>query len=378
MENDGFYMYEQEFDSITQVDGKAVAEQMKRHTVNCSIDPDREFVPSNYLISPFNSTDKFMSNAYFLTTAQQKIKEEIFAELEALPFMCFSISANAGTGKTLLLYDIAKSMINSGQNITIIHCGILNEGHLKLKETYGWDIHPIKDVNSFTVTSMLSGCSMLLVDEAQRIREHQLELIVKTAMEKSVPIIFSYDVKQYLRENEGRDIKEYLEEQFPAVKLSTKKLTTKIRTNKELASFITNLFSIGKSRDNLNYDCVTIEYMDDMMTLTSYIYFLKKNGWMPLTFTTSSYDPDPYSTLSVIGEKNAHNVIGQEFSKVVFVMDQNFKYNEANRLTARKGYYSPDGMLYQIVTRVIDELKIIVLDNPELYLKLLEIKSLGS
>jgi len=50
----------------------------------------------------------------------------------------------------------------------------------------------------------------------------------------------------------------------------------------------------------------------------------------------------------------------------------------ANRLTARKGCYSPDGMLYQIVTRIIDELKIIVLDNPELYLKLLEIKSLGN
>lgn len=59
-------------------------------------------------------------------------------------------------------------------------------------------------------------------------------------------------------------------------------------------------------------------------------------------------------------------------------MDQNFKYNDANRLTAKKGYYSPDGMLYQIVTRVVDELKIIVLDNPELYLKLLEIKNLGT
>jgi hypothetical protein len=34
-------------------------------------------------------------------------------------------------------------------------------------------------------------------------------------------------------------------------------------------------------------------------------------------------------------------------------------------------------MLYQIVTRVVDELKIIVLNNPELYYQLLRIKSLG-
>ena len=74
--------------------------------------------------------------------------------------------------------------------------------------------------------------------------------------------------------------------------------------------------------------------------------------------------------------RNAHDVIGQEFSKVAFVMNDNFKY-DGNRLAAKRGYYSAQGMLYQIVTRVIDELKIVVLDNPSLYLKLLEIKALG-
>ena len=57
-------------------------------------------------------------------------------------------------------------------------------------------------------------------------------------------------------------------------------------------------------------------------------------------------------------------------------MDDNFRYNE-NKLSAKKGYYSAQGMLYQIVTRVVDELKIVVLDNPSLYLKLLEIKAMG-
>lgn len=378
VENDGFYMYDHASDSVIQVDGQAVAEQMQRHTVNYSIDPDREFIPSNYLISPFNSTDKFIDGAYFLTTAQQRIKEEIFTELSASPFMCFSISANAGTGKTLLLYDIAKSIIKDGGNITIIHCGILNDGHSRLIETYNWNIRAIKAVNIMTVDAILNSCSMLFVDEAQRIRSNQLELLVRTAMNKGVPIIFSYDVRQYLRDNEGRDIEEYLKEKFPSIRVSTKKLTTKIRTNKEMASFITNLFSIGKSRDYLNYSCVTVEYMSDMATLKSYIDFLKTDGWVPLTYTTSSREPDPYDTLAEIDGKNAHNVIGQEFSKVVIVMDQNFKYNDANKLMAKKGYYSPDGMLYQIVTRVIDELKIIVLDNPELYLKLLEIKNLGT
>lgn len=58
-------------------------------------------------------------------------------------------------------------------------------------------------------------------------------------------------------------------------------------------------------------------------------------------------------------------------------MDANFKYSEEGKLRARNSYYSAKGMLYQIVTRVVDELKIVVLNNPELYAKLLSIKAMG-
>lgn len=75
--------------------------------------------------------------------------------------------------------------------------------------------------------------------------------------------------------------------------------------------------------------------------------------------------------------KKAHDVIGQEFEKVVLVMDGCFKYNEDGKLMYRaENYYSLKGMLYQIVTRAVKELKIIVLNNPELFYKLLEIKYL--
>ena len=110
--------------------------------------------------------------------------------------------------------------------------------------------------------------------------------------------------------------------------------------------------------------------------MKNYLDFLDKNDWTTITYTTSQYNRDPYDFLAQFGEKNAHEVIGQEFSKVVFIMDDNFRY-EGNKLTARNGYYSAKGMLYQIVTRVVDNLKIIVLKNPALYKRLLEIKALG-
>lgn len=190
--------------------------------------------------------------------------------------------------------------------------------------------------------------------------------------------MFSFDTKQYLRDGETLNLSEYLSKNYSSVPLSNKKLTNKIRTNKAMASFITNLMTIGKSNDNLNYDCVTIEYMENLDVLKSYISFLETMGWTPITYTTSQYNPDPYDNMAAICPKTAHSVIGQEFSKVVFVMDKIFKYSEDGKLIVNGSYYSARGMLYQIVTRVIDELKIVVMDNPELYVKLLGIKSMGN
>lgn len=376
VDKDGFYEYDVEMDTINKIGANSVATCIRGHIINYSIDPDKEFIPSNYLVSPFNSPDKFMADEYFLTSAQQKIKEEIFTELKTTPFMYFSISANAGTGKTLLMYDIAKDMMRLGNNILIIHCGMINEGHKRLMESYGWKIYSIREVKEMSINSILEECSIAFIDESQRIRESQLKVIIQKSIEKHISIIFSYDVKQFLREGETRDIEGYLRENYADIKHSPKKLTTKIRTNKEMASFISNLKNIGSSKDHLNYDCVTIDYIDNITVLKEYIGFLSNNGWTALTYTTSQYSSDPYDDLSKICEKNAHDVIGQEFSKVVFVMDSNFRYS-GNKITARKSYYSAPGMLYQIVTRVVDNLKIVVFDNPDLYLKLLEIKAMG-
>lgn len=119
VENDGFYQYNDEHDAIVKIKAEAVANCLKEQAVDYTIDPDKEFIPSNYLISPFNSTEQFVAGEYFLTSAQQKIKDEIQSELTLSPFMFFCISANAGTGKTLLMYDIAKEQMAAGKKIKL-------------------------------------------------------------------------------------------------------------------------------------------------------------------------------------------------------------------------------------------------------------------
>lgn len=377
VENDGFYQYDVANDAVLKIQAETVANSMKKQTVDYTIDPDKEFVPSNYLISPFNSTDQFIAGEYFLTSAQQRVKDEIQNELERSPLTFFCISANAGTGKTLLMYDIAKEQISAGKNVKIIHCGLLNNGHQKLQNDYGWDIVSIRTIPNDKNCLNLDGYDYIFVDESQRIRELQLKALTEKAIEKKIPIFFSFDTKQYLRSGETLNLSEYLERAYPQITTSTKKLTNKIRTNKSMASFITNLMNIGKSHDNLSYNCITVEYMDNYNVLKSYISFLETMGWTPITYTTSQRTTDPYDKVAELCERNAHEVIGQEFSKVVFVMDENFHYGKNGELLVRYSYYSAKGMLYQIVTRVVDELKIIVINNPELYVKLLGIKAMG-
>lgn len=378
VENDGFYQYDDAQDNVVKIQAQILANSMKMQTVDYAIDPDKEFIPSNYLISPFNSTEQFIAGEYFLTSAQQKIKDEIRSELAVCPFMFFCISANAGTGKTLLMYDIAKERIAEGKKVKIVHCGLLNNGHQKLQADYGWDIVSIRAIPNNKDYVDLNGYDYVFVDESQRIRGAQLQALTQKAIEKKVPMIFSFDTKQYLRSGETLNLSDYLIEAYPRIPTATKKLTNKIRTNKAMASFITNLMNIGKSNDNLNYNCVTVEYIDNYDVLKPYIAFLETKGWTPITYTTSQHNVDPYDKVSEICEKNAHAVIGQEFSKVVFVMDENFQYADDGKLLVRHSYYSAKGMLYQIVTRVVDELKIIVFNNPELYIKLLQIKAMDN
>ena len=145
-----------------------------------------------------------------------------------------------------------------------------------------------------------------------------------------------------------------------------------------MASFITNLFNIGKSTSNLNYDAISVDYFDSIGDVKDYVHYLEsEKKWKAITYTTSHYDINQLTYLTNICSSTAHDVIGQEFDKIVFVMDKNFKYDEKGTLLAGGSYYSAKGMLYQIVTRVINQLKIIVLNNPDLYCKILEIKSMN-
>ena len=216
---------------------------------------DDLFNPSDYLVSPFNSPEKFMSEGYFLTVQQEQIYKEIQTKLSDTATNFIALTGGAGTGKTLLTYHIAKETIQRGKKVLILHCAPLNSGHQILMDEYNWSIYMPKYAPN-TI-----DFDLIIIDEAQRMYPYQFDKYIKEVRTLNKKCIFSYDEKQYLRDNEKQyHTKERIEKELLCTPY---KLTDKIRTNKEIAYFIRQLFNIKKNIPNIDYTNIELIYCKD-------------------------------------------------------------------------------------------------------------------
>ncbi len=331
---------------------------------------DELFKPTNYLVSPFNSTSKFIRDQYFLTSQQEEIKKNILTEINKVTYSILSINGQAGTGKTLLIYDIAKSL-RKNINVLIIHCGKLNLGHQQLISDFEWNIISI----SYLKKTNISQYNLIIVDETQRIRPSQLTQIFIIIKNHNQNVIFSYDENQTLRTWEtNNNIKAQIENELTFKPIE---LTTTIRTNKAIIAFVRNLFNCNSRIEKQNFKAIEFLYFSGIEQSIEYIFTIKDNEWKIINFTPSRYNVFPYDFYSLEEEPdNAHTVIGQEFDNVVAIIDEYFYYNDKRLSThnyKNKPYYHPTKMLYQILSRARNKLKLIIINNPEILNRCIEI-----
>lgn len=323
--------------------------------------PDALFDPSDYLVSPFNSTDKFLSGRFFLTHQQEEIKEKVISAIEASEQGVFiSIAGSAGTGKTLLTFDIAKDFIRRGEKPLIIHCGQLNAGHLRLQEA-GWCITRVKDQKNYD----FDDYDLIIIDEAQRIYQNQLEGIIIKSRASKCSCIFSHDKLQTLAKWE--DARDNSAKIAAIENIIEYRLSEKIRTNKEIAAFIKMLFNNKKSVSLSNDGNIEINYFNNNDDAKNYVDGLDKNAWEVLRFTPSLYNKEHHENYSEISHKTSHQVIGQEFDGVAVIIDRFFSYAENGDLVYTGGtYYASAKMLFQNITRARKKLNLVIIGNDKL------------
>lgn len=327
------------------------------------LDLNNIFKASNYLISPFNKTEQFIKDQYFLTKHQEEIMKEIMKDINKGRKL-FLIQGDAGTGKTLLTYHLAKELKRKNNNVALIHCAQINNGQYKLINNYKWNIYPIKSYSSLFEKRF----DVLIIDEVQRIKIEQFRLIKKYIDDNVTLLILSGDRKQILRNGEGGII-EILENE----QLKKFSMTKKIRTNKELADFISVMLDLTKLNDNkLTKKNINIVYFTSYEEADKYIK--TKQNYSFINYTSTLYPENGQVGFERIDYNrntvgNPHKVIGQEFENVGVLIDKHFYYDN-NKLKAHTMYnnvYSPKDMLYQAITRVIQTLEIIVVENIEVF-----------
>lgn len=318
------------------------------------VDLDKVFLPSNILVSPLNSTERFLQEDYLLTEHQENIKKAVLAYVETNTQGRFAgITGGPGTGKTLLIYDIAREIAKS-KKILMVHSGILCEGHYALNAA----LDNIKIISAKELRLReIRDVDVVIVDEAHRLYTDSLDKVERWVKRAKTICLFSYDAGQTLSSSEKR---RHTAESIDALcAQNIYKLKNKIRTNKELAIFITCLRDLTKYRDEYSFPNVTIVYEPDKTKALERAKSFESQGYTYISFTASFYNHElDYQR----GEYNTHNVIGQEFEGVCMILDYNWYYNNG-KLTGRE-HPNPDylfeQLLYQGLTRVRSKLALVI------------------
>ena len=216
----------------------------------------------------------------------------------------------------------------------------------------------------------LSKYQFILVDETHRIYEQQFNEICESVNENFQICIFSSDPEQVLSSAEKqRDIVGKIK------KLDLQKefvLSEKIRTNKEINSFILNLKNLNhRSKIPMDYRSIILNYANTVDEAQRLLKYYRANGFKFINYSKSNYNESPFAAYEE--DYDTHHVIGQEFDEVVMLMDASFFYSEDGELQGvphpTPDYLYPN-LFYQGITRVREKLAIIVVDNFELFSKI--------
>ena len=398
-----YYSFSPDIQSYVEYDGntgnveKINSEEFKRVLIEQEVsllsrdEVDALFDIKNYLVSPFNDTEKFLKQQYFLNGHQEAIVNYILEPQNNERL--FTIKGNPGTGKTLLIYHIAKLLMYFGFRVVIIHGAKLNDGQRHL-QTKGFQIKPITQLKS--TLNDAKSYDYIIIDESQRLREEsqykQVSALLDSVTENpDTKYIISLDGAQTLSKSESAANANAILSKFSELGSKQFSLKDRFRTNPDMNLFIRNLikFSVDKPIEKVKNTRrnIQIKYFGNRASANTYLHKMEDTtDWHVLNYAKSRYTVESIDSMVDCG-KVSHEVIGQEFDKVIIPMDFNFYYgpgiqekknkkgevigvNKFMFLNSTDSYYPINKMFYQNITRTREQLQIVVIENWDLYSKI--------
>lgn len=325
---------------------------------------ETKFRASHFLVSPFNNPEKYLKGEYFLTQQQAQIKSKILDSLEAGSGSCLiKITGKTGTGKSLVLYDLARELCEN-KSVCIIHGGKLTQGHIEI----GQKIKRLSVVSRESFSFDNATYDVVMFDETQRFDKGFISDVVKTARENGSSCVFGVDPEQVLTEHEMENrIGDYLDS-FDGIE--SHYLNSKIRMNEKTAEFIDSVFNLNYKSRERSFDDIEIVYAEyPNQAKEIFKYYLSK-GYTAVRVTRGD--------IPMTEKGDAGELIGKEYERVIVSVDNSFYYSSSGFLRSSKCEGSdclPEKLLYQALTRVKEKLVMVIVDNPDFFSNVMRIIS---
>ena len=243
-------------DHIVEADWDQLCLALQRQSKDYEGDIEDLFQAEMYLFSPVTEPERFLNKEYFLTSQQKDIERRILDKIRKVKSGYFWFSGLPGTGKTLLLYDIAMKL-SVHQKVCMIHCGetgkewkILHDRLLRIAFLSDSQLEECPDLKEY---------SAILVDEAHLLSVKELHRILE--LSEKHPVIFSSDDEDMISDEEMDRTMIREIEHLPDIQ--SFHLTNRIRTNAELSSFIQNMMHLPEKRIVRYYPHIQVVYAND-------------------------------------------------------------------------------------------------------------------
>ena len=318
-------------DHIVEADWDQLCLALQRQSKDYEGDIEDLFQAEMYLFSPVTEPERFLNKEYFLTSQQKDIERRILDKIQKVKYGYFWFSGLPGTGKTLLLYDIAMKL-SVHQKVCMIHCGetgkewkILHDRLLRIAFLSDSQLEECPDLKEY---------SAILVDEAHLLSVKELHRILE--LSEKHPVIFSSDDEDMISDEEMDRTMIREIEHLPDIQ--SFHLTNRIRTNAELSSFIQNMMHLPEKRMVRYYPHIQVVYAND----------------------------DEEAGILLKGYQN----------QLVFIIDERYYYDEKGYLREqRQKQQEPTAvrMLFHRLNEAREEFAIIVKGNEAVYEVLLDL-----
>lgn len=357
---------------LIEADWKELADVITKQGSCSDSNIEDLFKEDKYLISPLTDPGRFLRQDYFLTSQQRDIKKQILRHMD-ITFQGFT--GFPGTGKTILLYDIAMQ-ISRHDRVCVFHLGPhtaeLKQLDQRLKRI---DFFYLKDGQ----LEVPRDYSAIFVDEGHRINETIMKQICDFSEKWKAPVIISYDREDAMHEDELGNGGAAMIEALPG--FVRYRLTNRIRLNSELSAFIRCVMWLGEKNHRSSYPSVLPAYSSNTEETLLQLKSLQDEGYVfirddlvcPEAFKAmeDSEQAAENSTIQIeVSEASC-----KEYDNVVMLMDDSFVYDDHGYLRHKDSAAADQRVrnLFHGLSRAKQKIAIIVVNNPEVFEAVLSI-----